>query len=275
MYSFNAGGINYGMQPNLDDLGNYTVGGEPGIIAGQKANNAAAKGYVNQALYKLGQMLPSNQAKKESLPGDMYKVKEDAFKLSPFKADSYEQTQQTQQEDFRKKQMELIAAMQARAAGTGGPSLAEMQLKQGSEQNLAGLQAAMASNRGLNPGIASRLYANQYAQEQNRVNQEAAMLRANEQLQAQQLLAQTLGQGRSQDMEAAKLAQYYSSLGFDQAKAQLLANIELERLKQTEFGRAQGLQFGKDQASDSRVDKYIGAGIGAAGAIGAALIGAK
>jgi len=81
-----------------------------------------------------------------------------------------------------------------------GPSLAQMQLQQGADQNIKNQAALIASQRGMNPAQAARAVAMQgAAQGQNLANQ-AAQLRLNEQLQKQQLLSQTLQGQRGQDI---------------------------------------------------------------------------
>lgn len=89
----------------------------------------------------------------------------------------------------------------ARAEGRAGPSLAEMQLQQSLAQNQANAAGFMASQRGLNPALAARSVGNQQAGMAQTAAGQGAMLRAQEQLAAQQLLGQTLAGIRGQEQD--------------------------------------------------------------------------
>lgn len=81
-----------------------------------------------------------------------------------------------------------------------GQSLAQLQLKEASDQNIKNTAGMIASQRGLNPANAARAIALAgQSQGQNLANQ-AAQLRLQEQLQKQQLLAQNLASQRGQDI---------------------------------------------------------------------------
>lgn len=81
-----------------------------------------------------------------------------------------------------------------------GPSLAQMQLQQGADQNIKNQAALIASQRGMNPAQAARAVAMQGAAQGQDLANKAAQLRLNEQLQKQQLLSQTLQGQRGQDI---------------------------------------------------------------------------
>jgi len=81
-----------------------------------------------------------------------------------------------------------------------GPSLAQMQLQQGADQNIKNQAALIASQRGMNPAQAARTVAMQGASQGQNLANQAAQLRLNEQLQKQQLLQQTLQGQRGQDI---------------------------------------------------------------------------
>ena len=98
-----------------------------------------------------------------------------------------------------KMQTDLAQQLMAQSQGQG-PSLAQMQLQQASDQNLKNQAGLIASQRGMNPAQAARAVALQgAAQGQNLANQ-SAQLRLNEQLQKQQLLQQALQGQRGLDI---------------------------------------------------------------------------
>jgi hypothetical protein len=98
----------------------------------------------------------------------------------------------------RQRQMELADLVGARARGEG-VSVAELMLRQQTDQ-LQNQQAGLvASQRGMNPALQRRLITQQAANAQQQMNAQGALLRAQEQQAAQALLGQQLGGMRSQD----------------------------------------------------------------------------
>lgn len=82
-------------------------------------------------------------------------------------------------------------ALQARAQGTGGPSAAELQMQRGFDQASRQAMGLAAAQRGINPALAARLAADQQAALQVQGVQQTGIMRAQEALGAEQLLAQT------------------------------------------------------------------------------------
>jgi hypothetical protein len=105
------------------------------------------------------------------------------------------------QDEFRSQQMDFAKQLAAQSRGEG-PSLAQQQLKQATDQNLASQMAAAASQRGVQGGLGQRLVAQQAANTQQQAAQGSALARTNEQLQAQGLLGNALQGGRQQDLGA-------------------------------------------------------------------------
>ncbi len=102
-------------------------------------------------------------------------------------------------------QNQNLGALQRRAMGIGGPSAAELQMQQGMERNVAAARALAASNPGLSPGQAARL-ASQGAQEANlATQQQTALLRAQEQAQAEQTLMQAIQGQQGAELQQAGL----------------------------------------------------------------------
>lgn len=96
-------------------------------------------------------------------------------------------------------QAALAQALRQRAEGRG-PSLAEMQLRRSTDQNVAAQQGMLASQRGINPAAAMRTAAYGGAAAQQGMAGQAAQLRAQEQLAAQQALGAHLAGMRGQDI---------------------------------------------------------------------------
>jgi hypothetical protein len=101
---------------------------------------------------------------------------------------------------FRGKQLGLAGQLEAQAAGQG-PSLAQAQLQQATDQNIAQQMALAASARGGNVGMAQRQAAQNAAAVQQQAAQQASMLRMQEQMAAREQLGGLLGQGRAADQQ--------------------------------------------------------------------------
>lgn len=89
-------------------------------------------------------------------------------------------------------QQGLVTQLGQQAAGNG-PSLAQPLLQQATDQNSNLAAGAIASQRGINPGLAARQILQSRAGMQQQSAQQAATLRAQEQLGAQGLQANVLG----------------------------------------------------------------------------------
>lgn len=110
---------------------------------------------------------------------------------------------QSQSDQFRNQQMGLSEMAMAQARGEG-PSLAQMQLQQATDANIAAQMAAAGSMRGIQGGTAQRQLANQAAMAGQQAAQQAAQLRLAEQQQAQSFAAQLAQAARGQDLSAAE-----------------------------------------------------------------------
>lgn len=132
------------------------------------------------------------------------------------------------QAEFRAQQSALGAQLLAQSRGEG-PSLAQNQLKAATDRNLAQSMAMAASQRGASPGLAMRGMQQQQAGLQSQAARDAATLRIQEQLQAQQALGQVVGQARQQDVG---LAQSQADL-----KQQAAINNQRARLDQAQLNQ--------------------------------------
>jgi len=108
-----------------------------------------------------------------------------------------------QSQQVRGQQMGLLSALQQRASGEG-PSLAEGQLQTGLEQALQAQAGSVAGVGGANRALAQRQAMNNAAIMRQQAGQQAAQLRAQEQMAAQGALAQALSGVRGQDFGQAQ-----------------------------------------------------------------------
>lgn len=104
------------------------------------------------------------------------------------------------QDQFRQGQMDLVSALTAQAAGQG-PSLAQGQLQQATDRNMAQAMAlGRAQAGGQNAGLAMRQIQQAHAGMNQQAASDSALLRMNEQMQARNMLGQVLAGGRGQDI---------------------------------------------------------------------------
>lgn len=114
----------------------------------------------------------------------------------------------------------LAAGLGRTINGTAGPSVAQNQLQQGLDTSNADMLAAGAGASGVNSVLARYQARQQQGEQAARMQQAAALLRAQEVAQAQQQLAQlraAMG-GQNIGLYGANLQ---GGLGYDQLKAQL------------------------------------------------------
>lgn len=159
--------------------------------------------------------------------------------------------------EFRGGQADFMGELQRRAMGQG-PSVAQLQLQQGLDQNIAAAKAMQAGSS--NPALAQRSAVNAMAQAQGAANQQMAQLRASEMMQAGNQYMGALGQARGQDQSLAlanagfqqganqqnlgaqmqqqqmndQMTQYYISQGFSEDQARQKAAMELEQMRGTQ-----------------------------------------
>lgn len=185
-----------------------------------------------------------------------------------------------QSQNVAAQQQALADALRARAEGRGGPSVAELQLRQGFDRNAALASGLVASQRGISPGLAARLGANAQGTANAQAAQQAAILRAQEQQAAQAALAQALAAQRSGDLNQQQLAAgMFGSAGSlaGQQRGQDLQNqMEAQRLNaQVAQGnqdaqlRAAGLISAENRADRDANRDMLAAGLSAAGQAGA------
>lgn len=185
-----------------------------------------------------------------------------------------------QQQMARGQQQGLANALQARVNGTGGPSVAEQQMNRGLNQNMSQAMAMMAAQRGQNAGGSMRQIANQRAMMGQQGVADAGVMRAQEQMGAENTLGQLLAGMRGQDIGVASgnaqlgmqqrqmnddMTKYYMAQGLNLAQAQQQAAMDLERLRvQQNIGanqiQAQSYENARKGNSDllSMVGSFVG-----------------
>lgn len=170
------------------------------------------------------------------------------------------------EDQWRAQQQQLAQSLQAQASGQGGPSLAEVQLRQGQDQAMAQARAIAASQPGMSPGAALRMSLNAQGGMSMQANAQAAQMRAAEQMQARQSLGSVLAGGRGQDISGQQLNDAYQvgMLGNQMGIGQDLAGLYAGYSNQANQNNLTMQQMGAQQAQ-RRGDMVLGAGLTAAG----------
>lgn len=119
-------------------------------------------------------------------------------------------------ETFRQYQLGLAQQLQAQARGEG-PSLAQMQLAQATDRSLQQALGAARSGLGSNPALAARTAALQASGTMGNAAAQSAMLRLQEQQDAQRELAGLSQQARGVDIDT---SYQRAGLGMDAARIQ-------------------------------------------------------
>lgn len=164
---------------------------------------------------------------------------------------------QSAQQQFRNQQQSLIEALTRQANGEG-PSLAQMQLRNATDRNMAQAMAMQASAGG-DPALAMRNVANERAGIGQQMAGQSAMARLEEQNRAQSMLGQALAGARGQDIQASgldvqmqalndQMVRQFVMAGLSLDEAQFAANMELEKLKGQQHLGTQAINVGANQA---------------------------
>lgn len=203
----------YARTGSFSGLAQNQVQGIRGITDRMNPENSPAQTALMNQFYNQGGQI------------GQYNVNQGAFGTNPQLDQAYGlmQGQAGGNDPVRAQQMGLIQQLQDQAAGRG-PSLAQMQLQQATNQNMQQGRAMAASQRGLGGGAAARQIAGQRGSIGQQMAGQSAMARLQEQMAARGMLGQQLGGVRGQDMSAmGALAQ--------QAEANRRAQMEYEQLR--------------------------------------------
>ena len=155
----------------------------------------------------------------------------------------------------------------AQTAAGKGPSLAEAQMKQAQDRNLAQQLAAASSQRGGSPAALQRQLARQQATSGQEIAQQAGVARMQESQAAQQLLGQ---QVNNEQAAADQAVNNYMKMGFsvEQAQAQALQDLETLRSNARVGGATQQTQASIANAQSQ--SQLLGGLLGGAASIGGA-----
>jgi hypothetical protein len=123
-----------------------------------------------------------------------YNIDKNAFDVKGLQSYGQEQAARQNQSDFIK---QLQAQMQGQ-----GPSLANLQLRQATDRNIAQQMGQAASQRGVNPALAARLAMNNVAGANQQAASDSALIRQQEMMNAQQQLGSQIGSQRQGDLAA-------------------------------------------------------------------------
>lgn len=138
-----------------------------------------------------------------------------------------------------------------------GPSVADAYARQAADQAMTNSIAMANSARGdVNPAMAYRNAMNAAAAQRAQANQQGAMMRQQEMLNAGNLYGQSLAQARGQD---AGMLQFYEQLG-----------LQGDMGNMSSANTAQGINMGIGEANKNRNQQMVGGILSGAGQVGAA-----
>lgn len=183
---------------------------------------------------------------------------------------------------FRGQQQGLADMLQAQAEGRG-PSVAQQQLQAGQQQNIQAMMAAAASQRGrMGAGTGAKTLQDAMSQQQLATNQQAAQLRAYEQLGAMGQLGGVLQGARGQDVSLqqsnlqaqqaqAQLAQRYQAMGYDAQTADLQAQRDYQQMLANQALQWESLRTQQGLGAWEQKAKASGGLLSALGTAGASM----
>lgn len=127
--------------------------------------------------------------------------------------------------EYRDQQLRLAQTLERTIAGEE-PTLSELQLRAATDRNNAQAQGLIASQRGVNSGLATRLAMEQTGEANQQAAQQAAQLRLAEAIQARQELAGLSAQGRAQDFQVdATNTEALNRMALEQGQLDTTVNI--------------------------------------------------
>jgi hypothetical protein len=178
------------------------------------------------------------------------------FGVDKFGVDRYEIDQLAGLQDYnnyketRAKNVEVMGSVQDRAMGRGGPSPAELQMKQGQDRAIAQQAALAASGGQMDASMARRQAMLGAAQIGQRTASDTSLLRANEQIAAQNTFS-----GMANAQLGSDLSARGQTFGQAQARAQ---NDFSQSLGTAQFNQQQALQAAQFQRAQSLENAQLG-----------------
>jgi len=164
---------------------------------------------------------------------------------------------QIQQQEARVQQQAFAQVLQGQMAGTG-PSLAQNQLQQATDRTTSQAAGFAASLRGANPALAQRTAQMAQAQANQQAASDSAIIKAQEQLSAQNQFGNLMSGIRAQDLGNSQM-----QTNTDQNQRQGITNMRLQQEQQDNnmlSGLAQGIASAASAASDENNKTNIKSG---------------
>lgn len=183
------------------------------------------------------------------------------------------------QDEMRRAQLGVLGHLGQRAFGAA-PSAAERQMDLGLNRAINAAQSQAAGATSSNRALAQRQAMDTAAGLGQQVIAEKGALRAQEQAQAEQALTGALSGVRGQDVGVAstqlqadlqqrqmndQMTQFYQQMGYDRDQAQLMANIEMEKMRQEEQARVDQMMADIAKQNAQAEKESQGGILGAAG----------
>lgn len=187
-----------------------------------------------------------------------------AAQLAQAQARQGAQINQGASNEVRGRQMTLADQLTAQAAGQG-PSLANMQLQQATNRNLAQAAALASSGRGgAQGGLGMRQVQNQQADIAGQAARDAAILRVQEQMQARESLGGLLNQTRGTDVSLAtnqaQIQQDQNALNDQQARFYGQGMMDLDQKQREALMALEKLKVDQQVSNEAaRANAYAGA----------------
>lgn len=172
---------------------------------------------------------------------------------------------------FMRGQEQLAGYLGQRAMGAGGPSAAELQLQQGLGRAQQGAMGLASSVAGTSPALAMRRAMQAQSAMAAQTQQQASVLRAQEQLAAQQALGNLLGQARGQSLQEGQFG-YGQMAG--QMEADRAARMAMEGMYANQNQAFQQMLMNQSiqNAGNQNTQGMMGATMSALGAVGGGLL---
>lgn len=142
--------------------------------------------------------------------------------------------EQRRQSEIYGQQQQLAGMLQAQAAGTG-PNPAQEQYKLNVQHDIANAQGMIASQRGVNPALATRMGSNTAAAQTGEAAGKSAALQAQQQVAAEQALAGVYGQEQAGNLGQQQL---YQSANTSAMQANLQNSMANQQAAMGMFGGA-------------------------------------
>jgi hypothetical protein len=185
-------------------------------------------------------------------------------------------------------QQGLASLLMGQATGSA-PSMAQAQLQQATQQNVANGMAMQAQTRGNNPAMAGYNAAQQTGQANQQAAGQGVQAGIAERQGAMAQLGNVYGTMGGQSLQAGEagqqgqlaqnqmnnqMTQYYMSQGMNAQEAQLQAQIAQQGILANSYNQTQGLEAGAAQQNATAGGSLAGGLLGAAGSTGGSIMSA-